>query len=57
MSVLLQTLQLPAAEQQRYVDYLRKHIFGQAPLSPDFQELQVCHIAALQSDIGDVSGL
>lgn len=39
---LLQTLQLPPAEQQTYVDYLRKHMFGQAPLAPDLQELQVC---------------
>ena len=38
---VLQTLQLPPAEQRTYVDHLQKHIFGQAPLTPDSQELQV----------------
>jgi len=35
----LQTVALPQEAQQRYVRYLRQHIFGQAPLPPDFQEL------------------
>ena len=38
---LLQTLQLSPTEQRTYVDYLRKHVFGQVPPPPDLQELQV----------------
>jgi hypothetical protein len=44
---LLQTLQLSQTEQRAYVDHLRKHVFGQAPLAPDLQELQVRPVAVL----------
>jgi hypothetical protein len=35
-----QTLHLSPTEQRTYVEHLRKHVFGQAPLAPDLQELQ-----------------
>lgn len=50
INLVAQTLALPPAEQQRYVEYLRGHIFGQAPVPPDFEELQV-HIVKCRSSM------